>query len=45
MIGEFDVRGLPDIDETFIFFDAAEVKLNAQALKNLPTNPLMRNPM
>jgi hypothetical protein len=37
VIGEFDIRGLPDLDETFIFFDASELKLNARALKNLPT--------
>lgn len=37
VIGEFDIRGLPDLDETFIFFEAAEVKLNAKALKKLPT--------
>jgi len=36
LIGEFDIRGLPDIDETFIFFKASRLSFNYKGLNNLP---------
>jgi len=38
LIGEFDIRGLPDIEETFIFFEASRLSFNASTLNNLPIN-------
>lgn len=43
LMGEFDIRGLPEIEETFIFFEADEIHTNAQGLRNLPFRSFIKN--
>jgi len=43
LAGEFDIRGLPKIDETFIFFNADQVHSNAKGIENLPFDSFKEN--
>jgi len=43
LIGEFDIRGLPDLEETFIFFNASKLRFNAQRINDLPIRSFKPN--
>lgn len=36
LIGEFDIRGLPDVEETFVYFNAERLKFNTKGIRDLP---------
>ncbi|KAA3651468.1 MAG: translocation/assembly module TamB [Bacteroidetes bacterium] len=43
LAGDFDLKGLPEIENTYMFFDLKEVATNAKGLRNLPYPPFENN--
>ncbi len=43
LIGDLDIRGLPDFEATFIHFDLKEFQTTKQGLRNLPIPPFTEN--